>query len=65
MLLPSASVNQRLPSGPSVIVVGRLAAVGTGNSVMLPEEQPINPAMAIAKIPPNARGLISFTLSPD
>ena len=36
ILLPSASVNQRLPSGPAVMPRGLLPAVGTGNSVMTP-----------------------------
>src|SRR5207249_2283253 len=30
------SVNQRLPSGPTVMIVGKLLAVGTGNSVIAP-----------------------------
>jgi hypothetical protein len=34
MLLPNPSVNQRLPSGPVVIPVGWLRAVGMGNSAM-------------------------------
>jgi hypothetical protein len=38
MLLPATSVNQRFPSGPSVMASGPLAAVGTGTSVILPEE---------------------------
>jgi hypothetical protein len=36
ILLPACSVNQRLPSGPAVMMFGVLAGVGTGNSVMLP-----------------------------
>src|SRR5512135_6752 len=37
ILLPFCSVNQRLPSGPAVIPVGPLLAVGSGpNSVMMP-----------------------------
>jgi hypothetical protein len=36
ILLPLASVNQRLPSGPAVIPTGSLLAVGTRNSVMAP-----------------------------
>jgi hypothetical protein len=35
-LLAPASVNQRLPSGPSVIPEGRLLAVGIGYSVTAP-----------------------------
>jgi hypothetical protein len=31
-----ASVNQRLASGPIAMPRGRLAAVGSGNSVMVP-----------------------------
>src|SRR5271165_1304328 len=34
MLLPSNSVNQRLPSGPVVMPSGQLLAGGTGNSVI-------------------------------
>ena len=36
-ILPSwpASVNHRLPSGPGAIAVGRLTAVGIGNSLIL------------------------------
>ena len=36
ILLASASVNQRLPSGPAVIPAGTLSAVGIGNSVIVP-----------------------------
>src|SRR6266851_4791460 len=37
ILLPWYSMNQRLPSGPAVIVIGSLPAVGMGNSaVMVP-----------------------------
>lgn len=34
ILLPPASVNQRLPSGPAVMPWGRLSVVGIGNSVI-------------------------------
>jgi len=33
ILLPAASVNHRLPSGPTVMPVGALSGVGTGYSV--------------------------------
>src|SRR5438552_17107004 len=36
ILLPSFSVNQRLPSGPRAMFEGQLLAVGTGNSLMVP-----------------------------
>src|SRR5436853_7454529 len=36
ILLPSRSVNQRLPSGPAVIPSGLLLDVGRGNSLMVP-----------------------------
>src|SRR2546427_436020 len=36
ILLPLTSVNQRLPSGPAVIPVRTLSAVGIGNSVIVP-----------------------------
>ncbi len=36
MLLPPPSVNQRFPSGPTVIQVARLLAVGMEYSVMTP-----------------------------
>src|SRR5437588_546966 len=36
ILLPENSVNQSAPSGPAVIPVGSLAAVGTPNSLKLP-----------------------------
>src|SRR5260370_30311489 len=37
MLLPDASLNQRLPSGPAVMTTGLLLGVGIGNSRILPE----------------------------
>src|SRR5216683_570485 len=36
-IFPTASVNHRLPSGPDVISVGPLLAVGVGNKVIVPE----------------------------
>src|SRR5689334_2172791 len=36
MLLPLISANQRLPSGPAVMPVGTLLALGMGNAVMVP-----------------------------
>src|SRR5215471_4341661 len=36
ILLPSCSANQRLPSGPTVMPVGPLLALGRANSVILP-----------------------------
>src|SRR5215813_8410574 len=36
ILLPSYSVNQRLPSGPAVIPLSWLASVRTSNSVSVP-----------------------------
>src|SRR5690348_14111590 len=36
ILLPNASVNQTLPSGPAVIPAGPLPVVGTGYSVKTP-----------------------------
>src|SRR5512142_562116 len=36
ILLPSASVNQRAPSGPAVMPAGALFGVGTANSVITP-----------------------------
>src|SRR5437588_8250876 len=43
------SVNHRLPSGPTVIPLGILLAVGTGNSVMLPPVvmRPISPTDSV------------------
>jgi hypothetical protein len=38
ILLPKSSVNQSAPSGPEVISQGQLAGVGTGFSVIVPEE---------------------------
>src|SRR5574337_1643790 len=35
-ILPTASVNQRAPSGPNVISKGKLSGVGTGYSVTFP-----------------------------
>lgn len=37
ILLPAPSVNQRLPSGPTVMPHGVLAAVGIGYRVSVPE----------------------------
>src|SRR5439155_905810 len=36
ILLPESSVNQRLPSGPAVMLSGALPVVGTANSVTVP-----------------------------
>src|SRR5271166_4101563 len=36
IVCPSSSVNQRLPSGPAVMLIGALLAVGMANSVMMP-----------------------------
>src|SRR5262249_58742640 len=36
ILLLFCSMNQRAPSGPTVIACGKLPAVGTGNCVMAP-----------------------------
>ena len=43
ILLPSYSVNQRLPSGPATMLSGELPAVGTENSLINPlvEMRPI------------------------
>src|SRR6516162_6535781 len=45
-----ASVNHRLPSGPTVMKLGTVAPVGRGNSVMLPlvVMRPILPALCSA-----------------
>jgi hypothetical protein len=36
ILLAAASVNHRLPSGPATMRAGKLAGVGTTNSVIAP-----------------------------
>ena len=59
ILFPASSVNQRLPSGPAVMAMGALLAVGTANSTMgggasgPADAAPADPkAMTLARIGP-------------
>ena len=55
-LLPSFSVNQMLPSGPTAIQAVPLGTVGTGNSVMVPARlmRPIRPEYSVSQRLPSA-----------
>jgi len=62
ILLPSASVNQRLPSGPAAMLLGLLDEVGSESSVMTPDSvlRPILlPSASVNQMLPSGPAMIN------
>src|SRR4051812_43479321 len=51
---PASSVNHTLPSGPAVMLFGKLLALGSGNSVMMTVGPPLTMTARPTALPPRS-----------